>query len=233
MADAPDANLIPAEPEIQSKKEDGNQNDLRQLIQEELAGFSKQEIPDQPLQNIIASIRMLENRMERVEQASNTPSDKNGKQSRGDELRQMNDYAVQLFYMDQLDEALQMFKEAGKKFPGCVEVWNNLAVVYCALGRSDDAAQAFSHAIDLDPKSVEVLNNQGVLALLDTHPEKALEMLEEAQRRAPQEIDILFNLAQAHMLRGKHADAIKTWKIITSIDPHHEEANQQLRRFYQ
>jgi len=200
MADAQDANLKPAEPNAQSRPEDGNQEDLRQLIRQELDVVSKQEIPNLSLQNIIASIRMLENRIERMEQVSNAPYEKDGKHSRVDELRQINDYAVQLFYMDQLDEAVQMFKEAGKKFPGCVEVWNNLAVVYCALGKTEDAAQAFSHAIDLDPKSVAVLNNRGVLALLDAHPDKALEMLEEAQRRAPQEIDTLFILANVPML---------------------------------
>lgn len=208
-----------------------DQAQIRQLVRDEIAQAVSGSL-DLPLQQLVASLGALDKRLQRLEQATLPDSDR-AQKGDVDESRQLNDYAVQLFYMDQLAEAEQLLREAGKKWPKCVEVWNNLAVVYCALGQSKQAIQAFSHALDIDPKRVETLNNQGVLALLDAQPDKALEMLEEAHRRAPHQVDILANLAQANLSMGRHAQAIKVWKIIASLDPHHEEANQFLRQFYQ
>ncbi len=150
-----------------------------------------------------------------------------------DDSVQLNDYGVQLYYCNELGQALQVLEEAAKNAPGSAEIWNNLGVVYAALGHTEKSILAFEKAAERNPHLVDVLNNRGVLALLDTTPEAALELLEQAGDLNPQSLPILLNLAQAHRSLNQVDKAIELWKRIKAIDPANDEATQFLRQYYQ
>lgn len=144
----------------------------------------------------------------------------------------LNDYGVQLYYRNQLDQAAQSLEDAVAVQPELTEAWNNLGVVYTALNRPEKAIYAFQSAAELDPNRTEYLNNQGVLALLDTKVEKALELFEEAKITKDREVSVLLNLAQAYLALSYHERAVQTWKMVLAIDPYQIEANQNLRQYY-
>ena len=153
--------------------------------------------------------------------------------SQRDESHHLNDYGVQLFYQNQLDQAVQIIEEAVRVNPGLVEAWNNLGVIYTSIDQSEKAVHAFQMATELDPARVEVLNNQAVLALVDTQAEKALEILEQAHQAEPRQIAVLLNMAQAYQALGQHARAVHTWNLVLAIDPEQDEATRNLRQYFQ
>ena len=145
----------------------------------------------------------------------------------------LNDYAVQLYYKNELEQAAQLLEEATATTPDSVESWNNLAMVYSALNQTEKAVKAFQKAVELDPNRLDLLNNKGVMALLGGQPEQALSFLEAANESNPQQVPTLLNLAQAYQASGRFNRAIQAWKMVLAIDPHQEEATQNLRQFYQ
>lgn len=168
----------------------------------------------------------LDTRVKRLEQALPDES------SEETNLREINDYAVQLHYMGQWDQARSLLVDTAKKHGHSFEVWNNLGVVLTALGERERAVRAFQKALELNQISAEVLNNRGVLAMMNAQPETALQLLEEAHRRRPEQVDVLLNLAQAHVALGQHKKALGCWEIVRAMDPHQEEALQNLRQYY-
>lgn len=145
----------------------------------------------------------------------------------------LNDLAVQLFYRNEQQEALDKLEQATMINPDLPEAWNNLAMVYSALGRSEEAGEAFARALDLDANLTEVLNNHAVLHLLRGNTEEALAILERAEQDNPRYIPILMNLAQAYLTRGHPERAVRAWKMVVAIDAYHDEARQNLRQYYQ
>ncbi|CAM2067617.1 Tetratricopeptide repeat protein [Sulfidibacter corallicola] len=154
-------------------------------------------------------------------------------ESSGADAAQLNDYGVQLYYCNELGQAMHILEEASNKNPQSAEIWNNLAVVYTALGQTEKSIVAFQKATQINPHQVDVLNNRGVLALLEATPESALELLEQAGDINPQSIPVLLNLAQAHQALGQIDKAIQLWKRVKAIDPANDEATQFLRQYYQ
>lgn len=148
------------------------------------------------------------------------------------EAHHLNDYGVQLFYRNQLDQAAQSLEDAVSVQPDLLAAWNNLGVVYSGLNRPEKAIAAFQRAAEINPNRTEYLNNQGVLALLDLKPEKALELFEEAIVSNDREVAVLLNLAQAYLALSFHGRAVNAWKMVLVIDPHQVEATQNLRQYY-
>lgn len=144
-----------------------------------------------------------------------------------------NDLGVQLFYRNELSDACTHLQKAADLDPNLLEAWNNLAMVYSALGESEKAAEAFGKAVELDPDRTEVANNSAVLRMLSGDGEGALAVLEQASQTNPRHIPILLNLGQAYQAKGEHERAVRAWKMVTVIDPGNEEARQNLRRYFQ
>jgi len=149
-----------------------------------------------------------------------------------EEAFHLNDYGVQLYYRNLLDQAAQSLEDAVQVKPDFLEAWNNLGVVYTGLNRPEKAISAFQRAAEIDPNRTEYLNNQGVLALLDLKPEKALELFEEAMVSKDREVAVLLNLAQAYLALSFHERAVQTWKMVLALDPTQSEATQNLRQYY-
>lgn len=145
----------------------------------------------------------------------------------------LNDQGVALFYRNEQQEALAVLERATQLDPQLLEAWNNLAMVYSALGQAEKAQHAFAHAVEQDANRTEVLNNRGVLHLLAGDVDSALSMLEQAEQTNPRFIPTLLNLALAYQMKGQHERAIRTWKMVVVIDSGNEEAKQNLRQYYQ
>ncbi|MCB1043349.1 MAG: tetratricopeptide repeat protein [Acidobacteria bacterium] len=187
---------------------------------------------DLPLHHVIQSINRLEQRLENLETRLQDEQDSAvGPSER--ELRQTNDYAVQLFYMNELDQAAQLLGDLSHKYTDECVVWNNLGAVYTAMGKDDLAQAALRKALECNPQAVQSMNNQGVLALLDEHPENALEVLEEAQRHEQHNIKVLLNLAQAYAALDQPDRAVELWRRVLTIDEGQVEAQQSLKQYYQ
>ena len=149
------------------------------------------------------------------------------------EARILNDQGVNMFYMGDLHEAVKYLEQAVEMDPNLAEAWNNLAMAYSAQAQTEKAVATFQKAIELSPDRGELLNNQGVLQLLQSNPEEALATLERAEQNNPRHIPLLLNLAQAYAALGQFTSAVRAWQLVTAIDPAHEEANQNLKQFFQ
>lgn len=193
----------------------------------------REEGRDLPFQNVIQSLSQLEQRMVTLEDIAKGQGMALNDDPTRKELRQTNDYAVQLFYMNELEQAGQLLDDLCGRFDDEAVVWNNLGVVNVAMGKSEQARAAFQKALELDATAVSVVNNQGVLALMDEQPESALEMFEEAQRREQHNVEVLLNLAHAYEAMEQHERAVSIWQTVLTIDESQVEARNLLRQYYQ
>ncbi len=207
---------------------------LNRMIQlEQAVKVLKEEFgKDLPLQHVIQSVNRLEQRLDSLENLTHVEG-ATQPHAQDRELRQTNDYAVQLFYMNELEQAAQMLSELSQKYPSEAVVWSNLGAVYTAMGKGDLAQSALRKALECDSKAVFAMNNQGVLTLLDEHPENALEVFEEAQRCDQQNVEILLNLAQSFMALEQIDRAVEIWRRVLTMDEGQIEAQQFLKQYCQ
>jgi len=203
---------------------------IRQLLQEEWNRISEAQGISSFMQKVVESLRSLENRLSLLEQTGPSASHPQGENR---EIIQQNDFAVQLYHMNQLDQAEQLLGEAIEKAPENALLWNNLAVVQTHAGKKEDSLKSFARAISLDSNSTQMLNNQGVMALLENQPEKAVQILEQAQRSDPQRVDVLLNLAEAFETLGMVEKSILLWQTALLLDPGQMDARQKLKEYYQ
>jgi Flp pilus assembly protein TadD len=206
-------------------------SNLAQEMRKTLQRFSEEWV-EETKDRIDLNMERLEKRLRKLETQS-AHHTRPLQESSEEEARHSNDYGVQLYYRRQFDQAVQMLEDATRINPNCLEAWNNLAMVYSAMGQTERSIQAFNHALEIDPNRVEVLNNKGVLALLDKDPEKALAIFEEAKQTDPHQVVVLLNLAQAYEAQGYPSKAVAAWKLVLAIDPNQEEAQQHMRQYYQ
>lgn len=204
---------------------------------EVLAGALASKLEQTLTTKLEETTRRLETRLDRLEARDAAATREMPKmdlvqETPNQEAHHLNDYGVQLYYRNQLDQAAQSLEDAVAVQPELVEAWNNLGVVYSALNRPEKAISALRQAAELDPQRTDYLNNQGVLALLEMKPEKALEMFEEAAVSSDREVGLLLNLAQAYLALSYHGRAVDAWKMVLAIDPHQAEATQNLRQYY-
>lgn len=204
---------------------------LSQEMRQTLQRFSEEWV-EETKDRIDLNMERLEKRLRKLESQSSLHT-RPLQESTEEECRHLNDYGVQLYYRRQFEQAVQMLEDATRTNPSCLEAWNNLAMVYSAMGQTERAIQAFNHALEIDPNRVEVLNNKGVMALLDKNPEQALAILEEAKQTDPHQIVVLLNLAQAYEALGYPSKAVSAWRLVLAIDPNNEEAQQHMRQYYQ
>jgi Tfp pilus assembly protein PilF len=181
---------------------------------------------DQMMQETSGRLEWLESRMAGgAEQVKTVPLEDG-------EAANFNDRAVQLFYENDCEHAAEYLEQAVKLDPSLVEAWNNLAMVYSALGRAEDATDAFKRAQALDADHADVLNGRAVLALLENNPEEAIQILERANHDESNDIPALLNLAEAYLATQRHDQAMRMWQRVTALDPHHEEARRNLRQYW-
>lgn len=204
---------------------------LAQEMRQTLQRFSEEWV-EETKDRIDLNMERLEKRLRKLESQTSHHT-RPLQESSEEECRHLNDYGVQLYYRRQFEQAVQMLEDATRINPTCLEAWNNLAMVYSAMGQTERAMQAFNHALEIDPNRVEVLNNKGVLALLDKNPEQALAILEEAKQADSHQTTVLLNLAQAYEAMGYPSKAVAAWRLVLAIDPHQEEAQQHMRQYYQ
>lgn len=219
-------NSQPASPDFKALMEA-----LTQEMRQSLQRFSDEWV-EETKDRIDLNMERLEKRLRKLETQTSHHT-RPLQESSEDECRHLNDYGVQLYYRRQFDQAVQMLEDATRINSTCLEAWNNLAMVYSAMGQTERAVQAFNHALEIDPNRVEVLNNKGVMALLDKKPEQALAIFEEANQSDAHQVTVLLNLAQAYEALGYPSKAVAAWRLVLAIDPSQEEAQQHIRQYYQ
>jgi len=175
--------------------------------------------------HVLTMLTKLEKRLEVIENKGTKPVDR--------EAGDLNDYGVQLYYLKEWDQALEVFKSAHEKDPDCFEILNNLAVVQSLRGEEEAAKEWFQKAIAKNPEQVALLNNRGVLGILQADPTEAISILERAHFREPQNQTVLYNLAQAYQLQEQPQKAVQMFRLLLGINPEHREAAYQLRKYYQ
>lgn len=193
-----------------------------------LADTVKQDVRQQSNQAML----QLEKRLEKVEgRVSPSPVPHGETPSSLDNSK--NDEAVSLYYRGEWEAAAQLLEACCEQQPDHVAVWNNLGAVYTAMGKHEEAIKAYTRAAELAPDQVELLNNRGVLNLMQGDVDAALRLFHQAQETNPDQMAVLLNLAEAYQALGHYTRAVQAWKMVVAIDPAHEEANRQLRQFYQ
>jgi len=149
------------------------------------------------------------------------------------EACELNDYGVQLYYLNEIDQALEIFKDALNKDPDSPEICSNLGVVYTVKGESEKAMDYFKRAVEIDGNRVEFINNKGVLAIFQSDPTEAVALFERAHFRDPQHQSVLYNLGKAYVECKQLKKAMQMFRLILNINPEHKEAADQLRQYYQ
>lgn len=91
--------------------------------------------------------------------------------------------------------------------------WAHLALGWAAVQtrRTEDAIEEYQRALDINPNFAAAHGHLGMAYALDHQPDRAIEHLEQATQMSPHDPQtFLFNtnLAIAHYVDGRYADAI-------------------------
>jgi tetratricopeptide (TPR) repeat protein len=65
--------------------------------------------------------------------------------------------------LDDINNAINAFKEGTRNDPKGAQIWNNLGIEYVKINNPMEADKAFRQAINLEPKNLEFINNLGIL----------------------------------------------------------------------
>ncbi len=156
------------------------------------------------------------------------PADRRGQRSR--EVNEativamfMNNRAAESLAASELDEAYAWARAAVLHEPSFLSAYNTLAVIYLRRGHAAEAERALAHVLQHEPLSTIAMANmvrvQGALG----RPEVARELAARLARIDPEPPFHFFDLGQAAMRQGDHANARQWFAKEVARAPYHHE----------
>lgn len=130
------------------------------------------------------------------------------------------------------EEALRLYDEAGRLYPGLPDVHYNAGVSLQKLGRLDEAAGKYRRALDLDPELAAARDNLGVLLARQGRYDEAIEEARRAVELDPWNAATRGNLAAAYCGCGRLDEGIREYRTAVEIDPGNPRARSGLARAY-
>ncbi len=117
------------------------------------------------------------------------------------------------------EKALEVLKEADRKYPGDHRIQFKLGFAYKKLGRLQEAAAAYKEAIRLKPDFVQCLNNLGLVLVDLGDLDGGISTYCRALELKPEEPRLLFNLGLVHARKGERSEAIRYYKKVLEVRP--------------
>jgi Flp pilus assembly protein TadD len=129
-------------------------------------------------------------------------------------------------------DALRLYDEAGRLYPGLPDVYFNAGVSLQKLGRLDEAAGKYRLALDLDPGMAAARDNLGILLAREGRYGEAIEEARRAVELEPWNVATRGNLAAAYCGCGRLDEGIREYRAAVEIDPGNRRARSCLARAY-
>ena len=130
------------------------------------------------------------------------------------------------------EDALRLYDEAGRLYPGLPDVHYNAGVSLQKLGRLDEAAGKYRRALDLDPEMAAARDNFGILLTRQGRYGEAIEEARRAVELEPRNASARGNLAAAYCGCGRLDEGIREYRTAVEIDPGNRRLRSGLERAY-
>jgi len=130
------------------------------------------------------------------------------------------------------EEALRLYDEARRLFPGLPDVHYNAGVSLQRLGRLDEAIVMYKRALDLDPEMAAARDNLGILLAGAGRYEEAIAEARLAVELEPWNAATRGNLAAAYCGCGRMDEGIREYRAAVKIDPENRRLQSGLERAY-
>ena len=122
------------------------------------------------------------------------------------------------------EDALRLYDEAGRLYPGLPDVHYNAGVSLQKLGRLDEAAGKYRRALDLDPEMAAARDNLSILLAGKGRYDEAIAEARRAVELEPWNAAARGNLAAAYCGCGRLDEGIREYRMAVEIDPAEPEA---------
>ena len=130
------------------------------------------------------------------------------------------------------EDALRLYDEAGRLYPGLPDVHYNAGVSLQKLGRLNEAAGKYHRALALDPEMAAARDNLSILLAGQGRYEEAIEEARQAVELEPWNAAARGNLAAAYCGCGMLDEGIREYRAAVEIDPASRRLRSGLERAY-
>jgi tetratricopeptide (TPR) repeat protein len=129
-------------------------------------------------------------------------------------------------------DALRLYDDAGRLYPGLPDVYYNAGVSLQRLGRHDEASGKYRRALDLDPEMAAARDNLSILLAGQGRYEEAIAEARQAVELEPWNAAARGNLAAAYCGCGRLDEGIREYRAAVEIDPVNRRLQSGLERAY-
>jgi len=130
------------------------------------------------------------------------------------------------------EEALRLYGEAKRFYPGLPDVHYNAGVSLQRLGRQEEAIAKYRRALELDPEMAAARENLSVLLAGQGRYEEAIAEARQAVELEPWNASTRGNLAAAYCGCGRLDEGIREYRAAIEIDPGNRRLQSGLERAY-
>jgi tetratricopeptide (TPR) repeat protein len=130
------------------------------------------------------------------------------------------------------EDALRLYDEAGRLYPGLPDVHYNAGVSLQRLGRHEEAIGKYRRALDLDPEMAAARDNLSILLAGKGRYDEAIEEARRAVELEPWNIASRGNLAAAYCGCGRLDEGIREYRLAVGLDPGNRKVLSGLTRAY-
>ena len=130
------------------------------------------------------------------------------------------------------EDALRLYDEAERLYPGLPDVHYNAGVSLQKLGRLDEAAGKYHQALVLDPEMAAARDNLSILLAGQGRYEEAIAEARQAVELEPWNAAARGNLAAAYCGCGRLDEGIREYRAAVEIDPVSRRLRSGLERAY-
>jgi glycosyltransferase involved in cell wall biosynthesis/Tfp pilus assembly protein PilF len=135
-----------------------------------------------------------------------------------------------LINKDSKREAIEECKKLLKDFPKFAQGYNDLGVLYYAVGEKDSALQCYQKAVELcQDNPIYKKNLADLLSIEIGNLEAALQLYVEVLKSSPNDLEVLVALATICMRLERKDDAEYFWNRVLESDPGNAQALAKLR----
>ncbi|MFQ5680174.1 MAG: tetratricopeptide repeat protein, partial [Gemmatimonadota bacterium] len=135
-----------------------------------------------------------------------------------DHLR-FNDYGIGLLRQQDLEGALEAFREVVRLDPRYADGYVNLARVHLAAGAFSEAEGALARALELEPGFLKARYFRGLVHFRLGRFEEALSDFQAVLRAFPRDRQVLFQMGRALYVKGDCRSAVPAFHRVLEIDP--------------
>jgi len=128
------------------------------------------------------------------------------------------------------EDALRLYDEAGRLYPGLPDVYYNAGVSLQRLGRHDEAMGKYRSALGLDPEMAAARDNLSILLAGKGRYDEAIEEARRAVELEPWNAATRGNLAAAYCGCGRMDEGIREYRAAVEIDPGNRRLQSGLER---